>query len=65
MANWKDHLRQASSRRLLDYAYAMTTRLGYRCTHDDPCDGLCDVDGIIHCIEVYISQHYSQWMLTT
>ena len=52
--NWKDHLRQASSRRLLDYAYEVTTRLGHRptCTHEGPCDILCEVDRIVRCIEV-------------
>lgn len=55
VANWKDHLRQASSHRLLDYAYAVTSRLGHRCAHDDPCDNICDPNRIIRCIEVYIS----------
>ena len=54
VANWKDHLRQASSRRLLDYAYEVITRLGHRptCTHEDPCDILCEADRIVRCIEV-------------
>ena len=56
-ANWKDHLHQANSRRLLDYAYEEISRLGHRptCKHEDPCSILCEVDRIVRCIEVFLN----------
>ena len=52
--NWKDYLRQASSRRLLDYSKEVIARLGHlpTCKHEDPCDIFCEADRTVRCIEV-------------
>lgn len=51
---WREHLRHASARRLLNYAYFVNARDGYLpiCTHEQQCNLRCEVIGLFKCIEV-------------
>ena len=54
LSQWKDHLRRANPRRLLNYAHVINVRSGHEpiCTHENKCHILCEINGITRCIEV-------------
>ncbi|KAF8178499.1 hypothetical protein BJ912DRAFT_984030 [Pholiota molesta] len=63
-AHWREHLRYASARRLLNYTYFVNARDGYLpiCTHENQCNLRCEVVGLFRCIEeqIIVSEAVSQ-----